>query len=133
MKFQHIKMPMVVNFDIIEPIPKASINNIISRFDIPRFIPKRIPYNNNCFNVLDEVALKDQYLFNKKLKTKPSVIAIEFDHTYHKPAKLLSMKKLEYSSIKASPPLMPYFKNCRKFPFILPMILYLVLVLVLVL
>ena len=68
MKFQHFKMPMVVNFDIIEPIPKASINNIISRFDIPRFIPKRIPYNNNCFNVLDEVALKDQYLFNKSLR-----------------------------------------------------------------
>ena len=81
-KFQHTIIPVATSFATGGAIFSTPENNIISPFEIKRFMMKRTPYIMNCLYKLPW-DLKDHALFKKKLMINPSVMATELDHTYH--------------------------------------------------
>jgi len=81
-KFQHTIIPTAISFERRGFTPSTSVNSNMAIFDTNTFIRNRVPYIINCKKAF-LCDLKDQNLFKVKLILKATVIAIEFDHTYH--------------------------------------------------
>lgn len=81
-KFQHTIIPVTANFETVGLISSIPENSSIRAFDINKLIMKSMPYIISCLYMLP-CDLKDHALFKEKLMIKPSVMAMELDHTYH--------------------------------------------------